>query len=107
MNISDEEEQKTVVYQENLKIDVKNINKNIKTIWRPIYDVIYVTLFEEKNIFPQHLLDLCKNDKHQFLSSNVKTVFKRMAVEQCLYAQVVLICWKDLDNNKVKRNTNK
>ena len=79
-------------YIKTLKIDVKNINKNIKTIWRPIYDVIYVTLFEEKNIFPQHLLDLCKNDKHQFLPSNVKTVFKRMAVEQCLYAQVVLIC---------------
>ena len=40
MNISEKEEQETVGCQETLKIDVKNIDKNIKTIFIPIYIVI-------------------------------------------------------------------
>ena len=45
MNISEKEEQKNVEYQETLKIDVKNIDKNIKLIWRPVYEVIDATFF--------------------------------------------------------------
>ena len=45
MNISEKEEQKTLDYKEALKIYVKNINKNINTIWRPIYKVIDITFF--------------------------------------------------------------
>ena len=60
MNILDKEEQKTVVYQEILKIYVENIDKNIKTAWRPIYEVIDAPFFEETNIFPQDILDLYK-----------------------------------------------
>ena len=36
MKISEKEEHKTVEYQETLKIDLKNINKNIKTTWKQI-----------------------------------------------------------------------
>ena len=45
MNISEREEQKTLDYKETLKIYVKNINKDINTIWRPIYKVIDITFF--------------------------------------------------------------
>ena len=60
MNISETEEHKTVGYQAILIIDVINTNKNIKTIWRLIYEVIGAPLFEETNIFTQHFLELCK-----------------------------------------------
>ena len=40
INISEKEEQKTVGYKETLGIYVENIDKNIKAIWRPIYEVI-------------------------------------------------------------------
>ena len=51
MRISDKEEKKTVEYQETLKLDVENINRNIKKILRPIYEVIDALFFEETDIF--------------------------------------------------------
>ena len=39
-------------------MDYKNIDKNIKTIWRPIYEVIGVTFFEETKKSTT-FLDLC------------------------------------------------
>ena len=57
MSISYQEKKNTVGYQENLKIDVKNINKHIKTTCRPIYEVIDATFFEETDIFPQAFSD--------------------------------------------------
>ena len=50
MHISDREEHKTVVHQENLVIYVQNVDKNIKKIWRPIYEVIYVTFFKKQTL---------------------------------------------------------
>ena len=49
-NILEKEDQKTVGYQETLKIDVKNIAKNIKTICRPIYEVINVAFSKKQTI---------------------------------------------------------
>ena len=49
-----EEDQKTLEYQETVKLDVKSIAKNKKNIWRPIYKGIDTSFFEEKNIFPQY-----------------------------------------------------
>ena len=45
IDISEKENQKNVGYQETLKIDVKNIDKTIKTIRRQIYEVIDITFF--------------------------------------------------------------
>ena len=71
-------------YQKTSKIDIKNIDKNIKKIWRPIYDVIYISFFEETEKFPQHFLELYKRDPNQpqFLPSAVKKVLKIMDTEQ-------------------------
>ena len=87
--------------QENLKINAENINKNIRTIWRPIYEVINAP-FLKKRIFSTRFLDLCKNNsnKPQFLPSYVRIVLKIMAMEQSLYSQVVIIFQKYL-NNKI------
>ena len=83
--ISMEEEHKIVEYQETMKVDVKNIPKN-KNIWRPIYEVIDASSFEETDIFAQAFLDLCKNSPNQpqFLLSEVKVVLKKKAMEQGL-----------------------
>ena len=47
MIISIEEEHKTLEYQETMKLDVENITKSKKTIWRPIYEVIHAPFFIE------------------------------------------------------------
>ena len=46
MIASMEEEQKTLEYQETMKVYIENITK--KTIWRPIYDVIHAPFFRKK-----------------------------------------------------------
>ena len=51
MKISIEEYQDTFEYQNTLEVDVKNIAKNKKTIWRPIYEVIHDPFFEETIFF--------------------------------------------------------
>ena len=51
MKILEKEDQKTVGYQETLKIYVKNINKSITTIWRPLYEVIDGIFFEKLTFF--------------------------------------------------------
>ena len=65
--------------------------------------------FLKKRIFPEAFLDLCKNSPNQpqFLPYEVKVVLKIMAIEQRLYAQVVMIFQKDHDNKNKKENTNK
>ena len=84
--------------QENLIPYVKNINKNIKTKWRPNYEVIDETFFEETDIF-HNILDLCENsNQNQFLLSYSKIVMKVMAMEQGLYSKLVMISQKDLYN---------
>ena len=50
-DISIEEEQDSVEYQELLRVDVKHISKNKTKIWRPIYEVIHAPFFEETNCF--------------------------------------------------------
>ena len=55
MSISLEEYQETLKYQNNLKVDVKNISKKYIYTWRPIYEVIHNIFFEETNMFPKHL----------------------------------------------------
>ena len=84
-----------------MKVYVKNIDKSIEKIWGPIYEVIDTPFFEETAIFPHYFHDLCKDpNQPQLLPYDVKIVLKIMAMEQGLYAQVVMICQKDLDDKK-------
>ena len=65
-------------YQETMKLYVKNIAKNQKNIWRPIYEVIDVSSFVRNGYFPQYVLDWCKinPNRTQFLPYEVKVVLK-------------------------------
>ena len=58
MIISMEGEQKTLEYQETIKLDVENIVKN-KNKWRPIYEVIDTSFFAETKTFPPEFLCQC------------------------------------------------
>ena len=64
-------------------------------------------LRKQKN--PPEFLDRCKKypNKYQFLPSEVKVALEKMAMEQGLYAQVVMIRQKDSENKKEKENTKK
>ena len=50
MIISMEEEQKTLEYQETMKVYIENISKNKKTTWEPINEGIHDP-FLKKQIF--------------------------------------------------------
>ena len=93
MNISEKEDQNTVVCQETFKIDVENIDKPVRQ-----YGYQYMKLsmlrFSKKRKFYTSFLYLCKNNPNQpqFIPSDVKTVLKILATEQGLYVKVVMIC---------------
>ena len=58
---------------------MSKISPKAKKIWRPIYEVIHASFFEETNIFPKPFLELCKNNPNQpqFIPSDVKIVLKK------------------------------
>ena len=81
-----------------MKVDVENISKNKKIIWRPIYEVINAPFVEETKMVPPKYQTNVKNPNlPQFSPSGVKVDLKRMAMEQGLYAQLVMIGQKDPD----------
>ena len=63
---------------------------------------LFTPHLSKKQIFFQIIFRLMyKNtNKPQFIPSDVKIVFKIMATEQGLYAQVFMILQKDLDDKK-------
>ena len=56
-----------------MKADVEIMSKN--DIWRPIYEVIDASFFEEKGVSTR-ILDFCKNNQNepQFLTYEVKVI---------------------------------
>ena len=73
MSILQKEDQKTVKYQENLKIFVKNIDKKINTIWRPIYEVKNNPFLKKQTFCTICFRLILKHpNKPQFLPSDVK-----------------------------------
>ena len=64
-----------------------------KTFWRPIYKVIENSYFTAIKIFPTNFLDQCRNNKNepQNIPNKIKAALKKMAMEQGLYPQVVMI----------------
>ena len=75
------------------------VNKQFKkTKWRPIYEVIDEDYIKISNIFPDDFITKCKEcpNVSQTISNDVKNNIKRMAMEQSLYAQVIMFRKKDL-----------
>ena len=82
--------------------------KKVNTIkWRPIYEVIYEAYFIDSNMFSDDFMKKCKDIANgaQFIPLEMKNNIKRMAMEQRLYTQVIIIRRKYLkfvaeDKNK-------
>ena len=95
--------------------DIETIDKNDnskqifqKTKWRPIYEVIDEDYIEKSNIFPDAFITKCKQcpNEPQNISIDVKNNIKRMAMEQSLYAQVIMFRRKDLKFDAANKNQN-
>ena len=52
MVVTMKEYKKTLEYQETLSIDIVNIASKKQPFWRPIYEVIENSYFEETKLFP-------------------------------------------------------
>ena len=93
------------IYIENITT-IENRNKVYTKLCRNIYEVIQ-NILNETDIFPDDFIKKCRNNPNeaQFLPLEVKNSIKRMATEQGLYAQVVMIFqkyFKTTDANKDK-----
>ena len=95
---------------------IENIDKNEnskkivqKTKWRPIYEVIDEDYIKNSHIFTDDFITKCKQylNEPQNISSDVKNNIKRMAMEQSLYAQVIMFWRKDLKFDAADKNKNK
>ena len=87
-----------------MNIDIENINtienrnKVCTQTWRTISKVIQPDFLQENDFFPDDFIKKCEYNANeaQFLPLEVKNNINRMATEQGLYKQVVVLCQKDL-----------
>ena len=114
-----QKESKTKSYKKTMKIDIdtintfENRNKVYTTQWRKIYKVIEPDYFKEFDIFPDDFIKQCNDNSNEAINIpiEVKNNINRMAMEQGLYAQLVMISRKDLkfiaeDKNKTEAKLN-
>ena len=86
-----------------MNIDIENINtieKRYKVYTqrcREIYEVIQL-FFDETNIFPGDFIKHFKNNanKTHNIPLEANNNIKRMSLEKGFYAQVIILCRKDL-----------
>ena len=85
-------------------MDIDNINtfekrNKVNTIkWRPIYEVIDEAYFIGSKIFSDYFMQECKDNSNEarFIPLDMKNNINQMAMEQRLYAQVIMLRWKYL-----------
>ena len=67
--------------------------------WRPIFEVIDEAYFKGCKIFSDDFMKECKDNSNEALDipREVKNNIKRMAMEQGLYSQVIMLRQKDLN----------
>ena len=108
-------ERTTEGYKEKMNEDIGTIDKNDnskqivqETKWRTIYEVIYEDYIKKYNIFPDAFITKCKQcpNEPQNISSDEKNNIKCMAMEQSLYAQVIMFRQKDLKFDAADKNKN-
>ena len=90
-----------------MNLDIEKIASTNQPFWISIYEVIDDSYFGVVNCF-QFLKSQCKNNPNepQNIPSEVKKGLKRMATENGLYAQVVMIHRRESDDKKEKEKTN-
>ena len=69
--------------------------------------LLMIHILKEMKLFPTEFLDHCKKkvNEPKNIPSEVKTVILKMALEQELYAQVVMIHRRNSDDIKYKDKT--
>ena len=65
MVVTIEEEENTLEYQETMKLDIENISSKKQSFWRPIYEVIENSYFEETKLFPTKIFNQCRNNPNE------------------------------------------
>ena len=55
MFVAMEEEKKTLEHQETMNVEIENIFSKKQPFWRPIYEVIEYSYFEETKLFPKNI----------------------------------------------------
>ena len=48
-----------------MNLDIENVSSLKKPFWRPIYEVIENSYFEEAKLFPTNVLNLCRNNPNE------------------------------------------
>ena len=97
-------EQITEAYKETMSKYIKNIDtyetgpKVNTTKWRPIYEVIDESYIKGSKLFSDDFIKKCmdNSNKARDIPRDVKNNIKRMAMEQGLYAQVIMLHREDL-----------
>ena len=81
---------------------MKTLPVKNKQIWRSIYEVIHDYYFKVVKLLPSGFLNQCKNNpnKSQNIQNEVKAYLKNMALENGLYAQVVMIIRIESDDKE-------
>ena len=85
-----------------MNLDIEKISSTSQKIWRSIYEVIFDDYFKAVKLFPTKVLDHCKKMNLKTYQMRSKQILKNMALEQGLYAQVVMIHRRNLDDLKEK-----
>ena len=52
-------------YQETMNVDIENIVSKKQQFWRPIYEVIEDSYFEETKLFLTNVLNQCRNNPNK------------------------------------------
>ena len=108
MVVTTKEENNNLEYQEKMNVDIEKVASKKQLFGRPIYEVIQNSYIEETRIFPTIILDQFKNNPNE--SQNIPNEIKaywNMAMEQELYAHVVMIRQRESYDKKEKENTKK
>ena len=71
------EEKNTLEYQETMNVYIEIISSKKQPFWRPIYEVIEYSYFEETRLFSKIVLNLCRNNPNetQNIPNEIKASF--------------------------------
>ena len=76
-----------------MNLYIESIASKEQPFWRPMYELIKNLYFTSTKLFPTNFLDQCRNNTHEpeNIPNEIKAALKQKDMEQCLYAQVVMI----------------
>ena len=71
-----------------MNVGIENISSKKQPFWRPIYEVIENSYFEETKLFPTNFLNQCRNNPNEphNISNEIKEALgKRLWNRGCMY----------------------